>query len=711
MDFRKNIRDYLLISAVPLLFLIIGTVTLKDYGINWDEPFHFMRGQAYLHFFLTGEKDYHSLPAYPRINNCTDSKTVSCSYSPGGPSDRENWWGKNPVYENAIKLLYPKDVSFWRSYYQHDTYTFNEIIKSENGHPAVGDTLAAFFNYIFYGKLHILGDIESYHFFEVVTAFLIVLGVAVIIYSEFGVFPAMVAAFSLAAYPLFFSESHFNIKDPILASYYGLALILLYFGVIKKKWKLIVLSSVFAGFALGTKLNIVFAPLIAVPWLIYFLVTKYLSTRKIFLTKGMMIAMIFYVPIAVGIVYALWPYLWSNPLSNALHILDYYKQIGIRTPTKTSSYLVNGWNTYPVLWIIYTTQIPILFLSIIGIIYSIYLVIRKKRSFPLLVLLFLFVPIVRVSWPGIDIYGGVRQIMEYVPALAILSGIGAFGIVGLFKKFKAFPITVITLSMLFVTYEMIKIHPNENVYFNQLVGGLAGARNKNIPYWGNSYGNAYQQGINWLNKNAEPNAKLGLPISTMGNIPWIKLRSDIDFANSNWSGPAKNGEYEIELSFDWAPTNWYSFAYYDTYLDPVFIAQVDGVPILKVWKNDLTHTKKGFEKEEIYPIYSFKKDEASLWIDMGKEILLTRITIYHTSTSCNSQKGGYIAISRDGKNWSREPEPIDYPQVPPAAVNITDNNFVFLFAAKKARYIFLDTALKNSCLLKKPSIEIKGLSL
>ena len=54
---------------IPLVFLIGGIVTLSDYGFNSDEPFHFYRGQAYLHFFLTGKKDYQDLKSYPRINS------------------------------------------------------------------------------------------------------------------------------------------------------------------------------------------------------------------------------------------------------------------------------------------------------------------------------------------------------------------------------------------------------------------------------------------------------------------------------------------------------------------------------------------------------------------------------------------------------------------------------------------------------------------
>ncbi|PJC28101.1 hypothetical protein CO054_01980, partial [Candidatus Shapirobacteria bacterium CG_4_9_14_0_2_um_filter_39_11] len=423
---------------------------------------------------------------------------------------------------------------------------------------------------------------------------------------------------------------------------------------------------------------------------------------------SLVISLILYPFITALAFYILWPYLWGSPVNNFLTIVNYYKQIGLGTPPELAGFVIDGWNTYPIIWIIYTTPLPILFLSILGMLASIFLVLFRKKHFVFLVLIWFLLPILRVSAPNFSIYGGVRQIMEFVPALAILSGVGAYVLIEKLK-YKKISILLITASLLFVFYEVIKVHPNQNVYFNQLVGGLSGAKTKAIPYWGNSYGNAYQQGIDWLNKNAEPNAKLGLPISTMGNIPRIKLRSDIDFSNSYWSGPDKKGEYEIELDFDWSPKTWYSFAYYDTYLNPVFVAEVDGVPLLKIWKNDIEHTKEGFGSETVFPVRIASKDKDSIKIDIGREIYLTRLTVDHAKDGCAKQKSGYIAISEDDETWAREPEPIDYPQVPPAAVGIDDDTFVFLFAAKKARYILLDTMMQNSCTLKSSHIKVMGL--
>ncbi|MEK7497831.1 MAG: hypothetical protein AAB656_02845 [Patescibacteria group bacterium] len=719
MDIRKRIKKlpvWMIISVVPILFLIFGTWTLPDYGVNWDEPFHFMRGQAYLHFFLSGGKrDYHSLPPYPRINsNCFGNITTACLNSPAGPTDRIDYAGKNLVYEDEIKLLYPKDSSIWRSYYQHDTYTFDEVIKTENGHPAIGDIVAAFFNFVFYQKLHILGDVESYHFFQVFTSFLIVLGVSVIVFFEFGIFPSIVSSFLLGAYPLFFSESHFNIKDPPETAFFGLTIILFYLGITKNSWIYIIISSIIAAFALGTKFNAFFiAPILAL-WLIFYVFhfiskdKKILSLINIRKITPLIISLIAYPFMTTAVFYFLWPYLWSDPIGNFLNIVKFYQQIGVGTPPEMANYIFHGWNMYPIVWILYTSPIPILVLSIVGFVASFFLAFFKRNSFAFLAMIWLVIPILRASFPNSSIYGGVRQIMEFVPAFAILSGIGTYVLINQLRYRKVL-ILLILSSLVFVFYEMVKIHPNQNVYFNQLIGGLSGAKEKKVPYWGNSYGNAYQQGLDWLTENAEPNAKLGLPISTMGNIPRIKLRSDIEFSNGYWSGPNKKGEYEIELDFDWGPKSWYSYAYYDTFLNPVYETKVDNVSILKIWKNDPEYVKPGFEEEKAFPLFSLNLDKGVLTIDLGKEIYLTRVTINHSAIGCNEQKGGYIAISKDGRIWEREPEPIDYPQVPPAAVGIDKNTFVFLFAAKKARYVLLDTMLQNSCTLNNYFVKVMGL--
>ncbi len=47
-----------------IIFLVVGIFTLKNYGINWDTINHLTRGQAYLHYFLTGHENYSDLPKF-----------------------------------------------------------------------------------------------------------------------------------------------------------------------------------------------------------------------------------------------------------------------------------------------------------------------------------------------------------------------------------------------------------------------------------------------------------------------------------------------------------------------------------------------------------------------------------------------------------------------------------------------------------------------
>lgn len=719
---NKSLHKILLVLIVPTLFLIAGIWTLKDYGFNWDEPFHFMRGQAYFHFLTTGKEDYSDLEAYPRLSvNCPKWIKNNCYLSPGGVGDVLVSDSQAPIYEDAINEL-QKDRKLKRSFFQFDTYPYSDFIKLDEGHPPVGGILAALTNYVFYQKLNIMGDIESHHLAEVISAFLIVLGVSFLVYKKYGIFTSIVSSISLASYPLFFSESHFNIKDPMLASFFGLTIILFYLGVKKGKVLLIFFSAVFLGLATGVKFNTFFIPLIIGPWYLFFILKELLKnkTKKIritFFKKNILVGVsILFIPfVAYLVFFSLWPFLWRDTFEHLFKIFGFYQQIGIGTPAEMATYIKHGWNLYPLVWIIYTTPIPVLILTFFGVIYSLFRL-RKGEDFYLLILLWLFIPILRVTWPNTTIYGGVRQIMEYIPPMSILSGIGAWWLCELTSRFfpKKEIITkiikiLIFLSLLFVVFEMVRIHPNENVYFNQLIGGLSGAKEKNIPYWGNTYGNVYLQGVNWINKNVEPNAKLGLAIATMGNVPKQKLRADVEFFNGNWSGTNRAGEYEMEMDFEWPPKNWYSFQYMDVFLNPVYVVEVEGVPLLKIWKNDLEHTRNNFEKEKQYNFKNINITNNNLFIDMGKEIYVTSLKVEHASEKCDLISGGHVATSLDNINWNFEADPLAA-QVPPVTSIFDKDTFIFLFPARKTRYILVEPRSNNSCLLKYSQIEVKGLN-
>lgn len=663
---------------IPIVFLVVGIATLPDYGINWDEPKHFGRGQAYLHYVLTGHRNYLNIPQYPLLKGTFDS---------------------NLEYE-VPKSIIPPDESYRRSYYQSDVYTLDFLLKNEknipdlHGHPEGNDFMAAVFNRIFYQKLNLLGDIESYHLFEVFVSFLLLVGIAYFVYKHLGIFPSFISTASLALYPLFFAESHFNIKDPPEAAFFGLTIIFFYFGMVNKNKVLIIISAVLAGLAFVTKLNAIFIIPILLSWM--FLYKK--------LDKGTVAVLLLCPVIAFIVFFLMWPLLWFSPVEVLTNMVKFYRNIGLGA--------ISGWNAYPIVWIVYTTPIPIIILSLIGVGHSL-INIRKLNGFYFIVLFWIFLTILRVSLPGTSIYGGVRQIMEFIPALAVLTGIGSYALISHSKRFlSAFSKGTIVVAMFFMLWENVNIHPNQNVYFNQLAGGLWGAREKNVPSWGNSYGNAYMQGVNWINENAEPNAKLAVAVGNMINIPRIKLREDIDFSNKHWSGHLREGEYVIELYFNWDPRELYAYSYYDTFLNPVYQVIIDKVPILKIWKNDLAHTKDDYKSVVIYSPKNIKgEDESKIILDMGKVLNITKVEIKYSNVYCKMHTDGYIALSNDEENWIMLPERISGNQmrIDPVKFGIGDKLFNYFIAAREARYIMIDTLDFDSCLLKNSDIKIFGL--
>lgn len=716
MKLSSNLKGLLLALFIPVAYLVISLFTLSDYGINWDDPKHLIRGQSYLHFILTGKHDFLDFPAYRPLKGAPDYAGPNLENSLDSTDDQK------------IKVENP---NVRRSYFQSDFYTFDYFMtKHVHTHPEVNGLLSAFTNYIFYQKLGVVGDLESYHLFIVLVSFALVVAVALWTRNHFGILSSMVASFSLAAYPLVFAESHFNVKDPVLMSFFSLSILTFWYGFSKRRFVYILFSALLAGFALGTKFNTLFLPLILTPWVL-FVVYQRLKERNLkkspFLSLiggGKVLAsMLVYPFIALGVLYIFSPYLWIDPVGHFLEIINYYKEIGRGTPEEFSAYLLGGWNTYPLIWVLFTTPLPVLFLSLVGLGYAVFLVFKKHSEIALLVLLWFAVPIIRAIWPGMNIYGGDRQIMEFIPAMAILAGMGAFFIIQNVRQTRLSKAAglMVFASLVFVVWEMANIHPNQNVYFNQLVGGLKGAQEKKIPSWGNTYGNVYLQGINWLNKNAEPNAKLSLPVNHISAVPRLKLRSDIELNNSHWSGPNRNGEYGMDMYYDWPLRSRYKYAYYETFLNPVYQVEVDGVPLLKIWKNDIQHTRSGFEKEIILKPSSITlideqtshgNKEKKLRLDFDREVFLTRLVIDHTSYNCEEQEGvGFVATSKDGQNWTREPGPFIDPENPKGWMGINENTFVFMFPARIAYSIILNSELSAPCILKEYSVIIWGLDV
>lgn len=661
-----------------LAFFLAVVFTLPYYGINWDTINHLPRGQAYLHYFLTGKRDFNDLPSF------------------------EKYW-QNPE-SLGIDTNLPEGMYPLRSYYESDASTFNWFMTYDgDGHPPLSDILASVSNQVLFKKLHLLNDIDAYRVYGIVLAAILVGVIFYWVSGVYGTFSGFVSAVVLALYPLFWSESHFNTeKDIPEAAYWSFFLLAVYKSIVNKSWKWMLFAGVIFGFALGTKFNIVFAPLVIIPWIIVYLVANYSrsSLHQVFSDyRKVIICSMLALIVGVAIFTLSWPYLWQDLYFGYKRVFGFYKTIGVTGDFDVRFLGPGGINFYPSAWIILTSPEIVLIVAAVGSICAFLHSLGEKDKISLLFLLWLFVPITRVSMPGSNIYGGVRQIMEFVPAMAIMAGVGVGWII---KRFSNLParLAVGILFLVLTIYPIVRYFPNENVYFNSIIGGLKGARAINIPGWGNSFGAAYRQAIAWINKNAEPGAKLVFVNELMPNVPNIWVRPDIFFHNSKRSGFLKAGEYAMTLTFDGTNIQPYYYSYLEGEVNPVYEVKVDDVAILKVWKNDREHTKLEYSKDAQVEITSVDVKNGEIKIVLSKVVQLSNFDLSYTQFECRELETGTISVSQDGTSWKQLGVSLPSGDLPAAGIQPSNGMLYYPFLSEIARQIKISFRPGDACLGK-----------
>lgn len=664
---------------ITFIYLFVGAITLPSYGISWDEPTHFKRGNAYLWYFLTGDSNYDKLPEYDL--------------------DRAK---NDPSYHE-------------RSFWQIDSFDLEYQLQEDGDHPVLNDILAAFTNFVFYQKLGWVGDIEGYHLFEVFISAILVGTVYLFGAKTFGKWTGLFAVVFMATYPLFWSESHFNIKDPAETAFFTLTLFFFWRAFDTKKARYLIISAVFSGLSLATKFNIVFAPFIIAPWLISLVILLKKEFIKSYFNKRFVFAAVLFPVITLLIFEAHWPWLWQDFVANTIDVIGYYRYIGLEDNYGDKFY-VSDFNLYASRWILFTTQPLMLVFFVIGAIAS--WKFWKKKSAVLVLWGFWFlVPILRVTWPGTSIYNGVRQIMEYVPAMALIAGFGVTRSLawlgksrklGGLNKYKK-PVALVGILVMLLIPN-IKLHPNENVYVNILSGGLKRLHENQFPDAGFSFGNSYWQGIQWINENAEDGAKLALLQGTNLNVPPFTLREGVEFSNYFWTGIERGGEYLMEVVYTGQLKTYnYAWEYVEKTLDPVYEVKVDAVSILTIWKNDLEHTKDEYKTEVVNFSKRLKVEQSgkSILISLPETVTLSRLSISYDDSDCEPNNSVFVDLSVDGGvNWIREMDEVASTQMS-QRFGREDNEFWYHFAAKPANAISIEAGSPESCILHEPSISLK----
>ena len=557
----KTIKFGILIG---LLFFVFNLITLKEYGVSWDEPSNYLKGDRFLEYFLTSNKDY--LDFTKRMN-------VS-------PFDRP---------ENSI-------------------YTAPTFL----GHPPIGSLVAAASHKIFTQKLGLLNHVDSHHLGIVFLSSILVS--VIYILGAYGTGSQLVGLFSsllLFTYPRFLAHAHFNPKDVPMTVFAFLAVLFFYKGSKEKSFKSILASSIFFGLAIGSKISIVTAGISLLVWFLIFNLKPFIERR---LKLKFLLSLLFYPVISFFVFVSTWPQIWESPFQKLPLIIKGAERLGLNGP--------DYWQTFAAKFLIRVTPATFLILAFIGLLIAFYRVGNKQKDweFLSLILILIITPMLRVSMPKANPYDGIRQFFDVVPALCIIGGIGAKAIVDLMTKIvlrfkplyknkynKYSGRSVQSVQLVFFTSLILlpvffefavnfkKHHPYELTYFNPIFGGFPKAYYGKLPYATDYWGGVYKQGVDLLNEKLPEGATLDLPFGAHMIFDY-SLRKDIRVCLTDLNGQSKvypaPGDYIMYYTRQSSYSGNIIIEFCEERLNPIYTIDVDGVPILKVFRNSDEYKKE-----------------------------------------------------------------------------------------------------------------------
>ena len=531
---QKSSTQYtnLVAGFLILIFMISGIVTLPKYGMSWDEGLgNFFFGERYLHYLTSFQEKYLDFKA------------------------------DLPLHSAHPLNLFP---STWRN--------------SPEIFPAMADIPSAASMYLFSYILGWMDPVDGFHLFSILllTVFLWIL--FQFSSKRIGKTAALFAIIFLATFPRLWGDMHFNQKDIPEMVFIGMSMMAYWRWTEKPSWKWAVLTGVLGGAAVGVKANALFLPIMMILGAWPFRLGQVWNHLKRYFLHY--IIMIFS---AAGLYYLSWPYIYSNP-SNALKYFAAISTQGGRVGSTT-------WNWQPLEITSATMPEVMLFFLVLGLILIGLQILQKKDGFPRYIFIWCLFPILRISIPPSVNFDGIRHFLEFLPAAALIAGVGTSRVlewIAQRKKLLRYPsMVIIILAVSFSTILNFKNFGDyQYIYFNSLSGGLPGGARlfgaaESTDYWAVSY----RQGIQWLNENAPKDAVVHVPVG--GHLVDLTgplwLRSDIQVIGEELLTQQKEAGHAVYIMMV-TRSDFYNSVAETCIIDRTLEYQilVEGIPILHI---------------------------------------------------------------------------------------------------------------------------------
>ncbi|MBS1586565.1 MAG: hypothetical protein JSS82_13580 [Bacteroidetes bacterium] len=302
----------------------------------------------------------------------------------------------------------------------------------------------------------------------------------------------------LVLFPRLYAHSFFNTKDiPFLA----MAVILFtaaQYVFEKNRSALYILLGMLCGYCVSIRILGLMYFYIFASFLIIDLVAALVGKQK---PLKALVNLLLFTGAAVATVYIAWPFIWHDPIASLRYSYDTFSQNAYAGVFFKGAYVEPGHlpQSYLPFWIAVTVPVlllPAAFASIILIIVAFFkrplnfILNRPERNFSLYIACF-SLPVLFVVFYNYNIYDDWRHMYFVYPCLVLLS-IYTFHMLAQTRlKTPAYGILAVQCCLLL--WFIIRNHPFEQVYFNELISHKDEYLRKNFDfdYWGASTKQGY----------------------------------------------------------------------------------------------------------------------------------------------------------------------------------------------------------------------------
>lgn len=362
-------------------------------------------------------------------------------------------------------------------------------------HPPFRKFVSGITHEILTTRLHLIDNTRGYRISSLLFVFPFILAFSYIAIGQFGYIVGILVPFMYTLLPHVLFLTPLVTMDYAIAAMWFISVVTAIKGMKSIPW--LTLAAVSIGLSLLTKLHgfLLFLP-VGMYWLWYFrdvLMIKRRNKKTLYaLTRLgylMGLAMIVY---GVG-----WPWIWTSPFA---HLGEYFRLQLVHDSVPVyvlgTTYERVGWWYTPLMFLT-TTPVLVLILFLIGAIYAV----RKGQIWDRVMLANALYPIVFFSLPWVYRYDWVRLFLAAFPFVCLLAGRGIVVIIGSLRPSTRVTgmIIIIAVWMATVYHSVVRIHPWESAYYNEIVGGISGA--SRLGFESEFWGNAYLGVLPWMNEH------------------------------------------------------------------------------------------------------------------------------------------------------------------------------------------------------------------